>query len=139
MSWPVQDLANAVLALLGEDTQLTTYDGAVPDSPAAQYALVYLYIETPDGLTVPGQLSLTLASTTINLRAYVHCVGGNAMSARAISGRVRAALLDVTPIVAGRSCSPIRWLEGQPPSRDEETGAVVFDQVDVYGFWSVPA
>lgn len=139
MTWPIQDHANALLALLAADGQLTTYDGAVPKAPAAQYALVYIYMETPDGAVAPDRISLTLASTAINLRAYVHCVSGSAAGARGIAGRVRQLLLDVTPIVAGRTCWQIRWIEGQPPQRDEETGATVFDLVDVYGFSSVPA
>jgi hypothetical protein len=40
--------------------------------------------------------------------------------------------------VAGRTCYPIRWREGQPAARDEDTGALYVDQVDVYGFTSVP-
>jgi hypothetical protein len=139
VTWPIQDHTAAVMALLAADSQLTTYDGAVPKTPAAQYALVYFYIETPDGQTAPDKISLTYASNAINVRAYVHCVGSTPSAARAIAGRVRQALLDVTPTVAGRSCWPIRWIEGQPPQRDEETLQSVFDLVDVYGFSSVPS
>lgn len=140
MSWPVQDHADAFLARLETDATLIVYDGAVPKSPAASYALVYFFIQTPDGLIAPDAISLTLASTVIDARAYVHCVGGNAASSRGVAGRVRSALLDVTLAVAGRSCFPVRWLEGQPPQRNEEIPAsTVFDQVDVYGWRSVPS
>lgn len=138
MSWPIQDHANALLALLAADAQLTVYDGAVPDSPAAQYALVYFYVETPDGLTAPDKVPLTFNSDVITAHVYVHCVGGNAVAARAISGRVRSLLQNVTLTIASRSCFPIRWVEGSPPQRDESTGPLVMDLVDVYGWTSVP-
>lgn len=141
MSWPIQAHADAFLALLLADGQLTTYDGAVPAPPAVpakQYALVYLYVETPDGQAEPDKVKLTMNSDVIRLRAYVHCVGETASAARAISGRVRNLALNVTPAVAQRTCFPIRWLEGSPPQRNEETLRLVMDQTDVYGWTSVP-
>jgi hypothetical protein len=139
MTWPIQDHATAFLALLATDAQLTTYDGAVPATPATQYALVYFYVETPDGLVAPDKVPLTFDSDVINARAYVHCVGSDAIAARAISGRVRARVLNVTLTIANRACFPIRWAEGSPPRRDESTGPLVMDQVDVYGWTSNPA
>lgn len=142
MSLTIQDHANAFLALLQAVPGMTTYDGAVPRAPTVppeRYALVYFSIENPDGVAAPDKTSLTFDAVAINARAYVHCVGGNAMSARAVSGLVRDAVLNVTPSVAGRSCFPIRWLEGQPPQRDESSGPLVMDLVDVYGWTSVPA
>jgi hypothetical protein len=145
VTWPVQDLADAFLALLatapGGPPTLTVYDGAVPVAPAPAYALVYFYVETPGGLAAPDAVSLTLDSTVIDALAYVHCVGADpqaARAARAVAGRVRAAVLDKVLTVSGRQCFPIRWDSGQPPQRNEDTGAVVFDQVDVYSFRSVP-
>lgn len=146
MTWPVQDLADAFLALLatapGGPPALTVYDGFVPVDPEAAYALVYFYIETPDGLQAPDAVNITGDSEVIDAWAYVHCVGAEpqaARAARAIAGRVRKAVLNQTLTVTGRSCFPIRWREGQPPQRDEQTGVVVFDQVDVYAFRSLPA
>lgn len=146
MSWPVQDHADAFLALAraaAGSPALTVYDGAVPNGPAPAYALVYFYIETPDGLTAPDAVPFTLDSDVIDARAYVHCIGADpeaARAARGVAGRVRAAVLNRTLTIAGRSCFPIRWREGQPPQRNEEVpGTVVFDQVDVYGWRSVPA
>jgi hypothetical protein len=146
-TWPIQDHCDAFLALLaaapGGPPILTVLDGKVPDGTDPPYALVYFYVETPDGLTAPGWLSLTLASTAINARAYVHSVGGEPQApkaARAVAGRVRAAVLDQVLTVAGWSCNPIRWLEGQPPRRNEEVpGAAVFDQVDIYGWTATSA
>lgn len=141
MSWPIQDHCDAFLTLARAATgspSLVVFDGRVDDGATAPYALVYFSIETPDGLTVPEWLSLTLSSVVINARAIVHCVGTDpqgAKAARAVAGRVRAAVLDKTLTVAGYSCNPIRWIEGQPPQRSEEVpGMPVFDQVDIYGW-----
>lgn len=141
MTWPVQDHCDAFLALARAATgspSLVVLDGMVASGMTPPYALVYFAIETPDGLTVPDWLSLTLASTAINARAIVHSVGAEPeapRAARAVAGRVRAAVLDQTLTVAGWSCNPIRWLEGMPPQRNEDVpGSAVFDQVDVYGW-----
>jgi hypothetical protein len=146
VSWPIQDHADAFLALARTATgspSLTVYDGVVPDSPAAAFALVYFYIETPDGLMAPDAVPLTLDSEVIDARAYVHCVGGEPeapRAARAVSGRVRNAVLNRRLVIAGRECFPIRLMESSPPRRNEEIpGRVVFDQTDVYGWRSVPA
>jgi hypothetical protein len=66
-------------------------------------------------------------------RWICHCVGGTAAGARGVAQRVRTALLDVRPTVAGLSCGPIR-MEGdsQPPQRDETTGVLVMDAVETY-------
>ncbi len=142
MSHAIQDHADAFLGLLRADAVLTTYDGAIPTAPATparQYALVYFYIETPDGLIAPDKVRLSSDSDVIDARAYVHCVGPDAVAARAISGRVRTAVLNRRLTIPGRVCFPIRWREGSPPRRDEDTGRLVMDQADVYGFTSVPA
>jgi hypothetical protein len=146
VTWPIQDLTDAFLALLatapGGPPALAVYDGAVPAGPAPAYALVYFSIESPDGRSAPDVIALTSDSIVIDVWAYVHCVGANpqaARAARAVAGRVRAAVLDQTLTVAGRQCTPIRWDSGNPPERNETSGTVVFDQVDVYRFRSVPA
>jgi hypothetical protein len=151
VSWPINDLADAFFTLLRAapgSPALAVYDGEVPDSPAPAFALVYFYIETPDGLMAPDAVPLTLDSEVIDARAYVQCVGSSAKtttgeaakSARAVAGRVRSQLLNKTLVVPDRSCFPIRWLEGTSPQRDEDIpGWTVFNQRDVYGWRSVPA
>lgn len=137
----IQAHVNAVLALLDADNTappLVVLDGVVTAGIAPPYVLVYVTVGTPDGEMTPDKVSLTLDSDVIDLRAYCHCVGGNAAASRAVATRVRTALLNITPTVTGRSCFPIRWREGQPPQRDETTGTTVMDLVDVYGFTSVP-
>lgn len=139
MGHAIQDHCDAFLALLQADASLTPYDGQVPNGPADHYALVYFYIETPDGLVAPDAVDLTFDSDVVDARAYVHSVGPTPSSARTVSGRVRTAVLNQTLVISGRSCFPIRWREGQPPQRNEEVpGSPVHDQVDVYGFRSVP-
>lgn len=138
MSNLYEDHVTAFLALL-TGAGLTAYDGQVDDDPAATYVLVYSYFETPDGLAAPDAVSLMAASVVLDPRMYVHCVGSTSASARAIAARVRAAVLDVAPSIAGRTCFPIRWREGQPVRRDEEIpGTPVFDQAEVYGWRSLP-
>lgn len=132
-----QDHADAFLALLRADAGLTVYDGAAPTGAAPPYVLAYILRETPDGLLAPDRVPLTGRSMAANLMAYCHCVGGNATAARAVAARVEAVVLDVTPVVTGRVCWPIRWREGSPPRRDEDTGPLVMDLVDVYSFGSV--
>jgi hypothetical protein len=137
----IQDHATAVLALLdGDDLPgdpLVVYDGKVTGT-ADHYVLVYFLVQTPDGLAAPDKVSLDFASDVLDVWVYCHCVGPTPVAARAVQGRVRAALLNVTPTITGRTCFPIRWREGQPGQRDEETGPLVVDQVDVYGLTSLP-
>jgi hypothetical protein len=135
----LEDHAAAFLGLIS-GTGLTTYDSKVDDGAPAQYVLVYSMFETPDGLLAPDALNLTLASTVLDISMYVHNVGSTPQSARATASRTRTAVLDVVPVVAGRTCFPIRWREGQPGHRNEEIpGAPVLDEVHVYGWRSLPA
>lgn len=138
MSNLLEDHVAAFLALL-TGAGLTAYDGQVPDGASGQYVLVYAYFETPDGLVAPDAISLAGDSVALDPRMYVHSVGVTPQSARATAARVRAAVLDEVLVVAGRTCSPVRWREGQPPRRDEEVpGDPRHDQVDVYGWRSTP-
>ncbi len=139
MSNLLEDHAAAFLAAIS-GTGLTVCDGEVPEDVGEQYVLVYALFETPDGSIAPDAIGLTLASTALDAAMYVHCVGPTPQSARATAARVRAAVLDQVLVVAGRTCFPVRWREGQPPRRNEEIpGAAVHDQVDVYGWRSIPA
>lgn len=139
MSNILEDHAAAFLALIS-GAGLTTFDSQVSGSPPGQYVLVYPMFETPGGLLAPDAISLTLASTALDIHMYVHNVGVTAQSARATASRTRAAVLDQAPVVPGRLCFPIRWREGQPARRNEEIpGAPVFDEVAVYAWRSLPA
>lgn len=126
-----QALANAGLALLQADTSLTVYDGQVPNpTPAPPYCVVYTTVNRPsdDPDNAADGLSRVWSAAWI-----VHAVGGNAIAARAVQQRVRTALLDVRPVIAGLSCGRIRMdPDSPPPQRDETTGVVVMDAVSTY-------
>lgn len=134
---------NAILALLAAappaSPPLVVYDGVVPVVPPAlppspPYVVVYFSTTTPEGT------SLTSTSDRAVTRAFCHCVGADAIAARAVAGRVHAALLDVVPAIAGRVCWPLRDdNSGSPPDRDETLGPLVMDQVVVYRLESLPA
>jgi hypothetical protein len=134
----IQAHADAFLARLRADSQLVTLDGATDKSSAPPYVLVYLTFWTPDGEIAPDKVPLTFDTDVLEVRGYCHSVGANAMASRAVAQRVRAALLNQRLTIPGRDCFPIRWKDGNPAQRDESTGVLVIDQVDVYGFTSVP-
>jgi hypothetical protein len=137
----LQAHAQAVLTLLDADNTapaLVVLDGNVPVGQLPPYVLCYFMVGTPAADQQPDKADLSYDATAVEVRAYCHSVGGNAAAARAVATRVRTALLNVTPTVAGRACFPIRWQDGLVPQRDESTGTVVFDAVDVYGFTTVP-
>lgn len=124
--------ADAGLALLALDAGLTVFDGKVPEPwPDPPYVLVYTVVEWPrDGLGT----ALAATQVTVTTTYYCHCVGLSAAAARAVAMRVRAALLNARPVIAGRNCSPIKQVETSPPQRDETTGRLVMDEVAVYDF-----
>jgi hypothetical protein len=132
----IQAHADAGLNLLRTDAQLTVFDGRVGSSPPDHYVAVHSFRQLPSGLVEPDKIKLTGRSTVVDMRFYCHCVGRTEMAARATAGRVEDLLLDVTLVVGGRTCLPLRWIEGQPPQRNEDTLEPSFDQVDVYGFQS---
>lgn len=138
MSNLLEDHATAFIAAL-TGAGLTVYDGQVPDGAALPYVLVYTTYATPDGAVAPDAVDLTAATARVlDTRVYVHSVGETPQSARAVAAIVRAAVVDVTLAVSGRTCLRVRWQDGQPTRRDEEIpGEPVHDQADVYGWRSL--
>lgn len=131
--------AEAMLALARAapgNTPLLVLDGYVPNGTVPPYALAYFVDADPEDADsrsledTPGRFVLT---------AYWHLVAEDAAATRALADRLRAALLGVTPTIPGRSCFPIRREESNPPERDESTGTLVMDRVDVYRLASEPA
>jgi hypothetical protein len=139
VSTTVEDHVESGLALLRTNTNLTVYDGLVPKDAPNAYVVVHTFRQRPDGLTAPDKVPLTGTSVAVDMRMYCHCVGSTAAAARLVQGQVEATLLDMTPTVTGRSCFPIRLIDGAQSQPNEETGASVWDNVDVYGWTSVPA
>jgi hypothetical protein len=134
----VQGHVDAALGMLRANPNLTVYDGKVDNGAPNAYVVVYAFRLRPDGLAAPDKVPLTGASTAVDMRLFCHSVGATAHAARTVQDQVEAALLDKTPAVTGRSCFPIRLLDGQQGIPDEVTGTSVFDNTDVYGWTSVP-
>ncbi|MEV4767800.1 tail completion protein gp17 [Micromonospora humida] len=129
--------ADAVLAILSAAPgNLRVLDGAVPKDVLPPYVLLYFADADPE---VADNRPLEGGSQRFVLRVYAHSVGGSSAAARALGERVRTALLDLVPVVTGRECFPIRREDGQPPQREESTGTLVMDRIDVYRLESVPA
>lgn len=137
----LQQHAAAVLALLQADTgppQLVVYDGYVPDASLPPYVVVYFTGLSVEAAQDPDSSDMTALSRRNDIWVYAHCVGANGQATRSVAARVANALLDVAPTVTGRTCFPIRHVENQPAARDETTGKLVMDQVDVYRLSSIP-
>jgi hypothetical protein len=135
-----QAIANIVLGLLGLDNGIpNVFDGFVPAGQGGNaipppYVLVYTTVERPVG--EPSN-SADGRSRTFVARWYCHCVGANAIAARAMAQRVRTQLLDVRPTgapLASLNCGLIRHESSTPPRRDETTGSLVMDAIETYVF-----
>lgn len=138
----IDEHAQAFLTLLDADDTapaLVPLDGEVPQGTLPPYVLVYASARVPAADAEPDKSDLTFGSRAVHARAICHSVGGNAQAARQVADRVRTALLDVRPQLVDRTCSPVRWVDGQDTQRDEQLGTGVFDQIDVYEFSSHPA
>jgi hypothetical protein len=145
----LQAHAQAFLDLLdGDNTSpaLVVLAGENPRDPVTgkpsippPYVLLYIGFRTPGAAEEPDKVSPEDAvSSALYTTAYCHSVGGNMHAALAVGGRVRAALHGVTPVITGRDCGPIKRPDGNPVSRDESTGVLVSDLIDVYEFLSLP-
>lgn len=128
-----------VLAILDGIPNHTTHDGKVPDDAIAPYTLVYFVVSVVGADRAADTSDLSFASRAVDLIIYTHNVGNNAAAARAVAGKVRAALLDVVPVVPGRKAFPIRFYDDAPAVKDETTGKLIMDLADVYRLRTVPA
>ena len=134
----IQAHADAILARLRATPDLTTYPE--PDSPhqvppGAVPPYVSVYITTRYDLGPTLDMRSSRAVTTVT----AHCVGGNAIAARAVAQMVSGALLDWVPTIPGRRCFPVRQDPvDAPPRPDESTGALVMDLVAQYRLETLP-
>lgn len=139
--WVDQLHAQAILALLAAAPPGTEpgpalvvhHDAVIPPGAVPPYARPYIYTAATASTSIRHQTDRVVTIATI------HCVGANDTAARAVAGRVAAALLDVTPTIAGRTCFPIRCDGTLPVDKDESTGPLVMDQVVTYRLESLPA
>jgi hypothetical protein len=123
---------------------LIVYDGEVKD-PAdpnkvinPPYVLMYFSGRYQGAAEDPAGSDLMFRSRRFSSTMRIHCVATSAAGARALSNRVTVALLDYTPAVTGRSCTPIRHVDDYTGGPDETTGVDYHDQVDVYRLDSWP-
>jgi hypothetical protein len=133
---------DAGLSLLRADASLTVYPDAEGNVPAAvdmasEYVRVHTAIERPTGISGAANRLDGLSSTAV-VRWYCDCVGPNEYASLAVGMRVRAALLDQIPVIAGRTCGPIRQEAAAPTTRSEVTGIPVYDRVYVYRMQTSP-
>ncbi|MGI5144794.1 hypothetical protein ACQEVC_45505 [Plantactinospora sp. CA-294935] len=132
--------AVAILDLLRAVDGLVVYPPAdgegdgqiVPTSASPPYVVAYIQVTYALGPTID------LLSSRAVARVTCHSVGQTDIAARVVANRVRSALLDVVPVIAGRKPYPIRSDDGQPPRPDESTGRLVVDQIDIYRLESLP-
>jgi len=135
-----QALANAGLDLLRADTGLTVYDGVVPNGTLVAGQAVPPFVVVYTDLTQPadaasGANTLEGKSRHRTVAWYCHCVGNDAITARAVAQRVRTALIDVRPTVAGipaESVGQISEVQSDPAGKDESLGFPVFSALRVY-------
>lgn len=118
--------AAALLALLHSNPLLTVYDERVPETPASAYVRPYV-----NELARIGD-DLTMGPTEAKVWVSCHCVADTAKGARIVANNVRATLLGVRLNVTGWLCWQIHHEQSIPPQRDESTGRLVMDQIDVY-------
>lgn len=130
--------ADAGLDLI-EATGLTVYRGKLPPTVSTltpPWVLVYTAVEWPDD---DGDHGLDHASSTCITTWYCYCSGTTDTSVLAVTGRVRAALVDVTPTITGRVCSPIGQTASEPARAHEGTGASVLTALSIYELRTRPA
>lgn len=121
--------AQAALAILIADGNQPVYQGVVPDGPTLPYVLVYTVVSWP--ATVDGT-TLDAHTGTCVTRWYTHCVGATDASTRAVANRVRQLLVNVQPVITGRSCGLIQQEAALPLVPDETAGSLVQDLAAVY-------
>lgn len=132
--------ANAGLDLIRALTApaLTVYEGVLPPNVTAlapPWVLVYTAIEWPDA---DENASIVHESSTCITTWYCYCSGTTDTSVLAVTGRVRAALLDVTPTVDGRTCGRISQVSSEPPRPHEGTGTSVLTALSIYELMTRP-
>lgn len=136
--------AAAVLTRLGASgaPALTVFDGKVPNTTpptVPPYVLARFTFQRLSASVRPDASDLTFVSRAMQGTVRTYSVATTAQGARALTNRVMVALLDWSPIVVGRSCSPLRHIDTFEVPPDEQTGASYFTLGDDYRFTSYPA
>ena len=121
---------------------MVVHDDQVPPTGSAgsvpPYAVVRFVFRKLTVGESPGTTSLTFDSVTYQVDVRVHSVGADARATRGVATRAETQLLNWTPTITGRSCSPLRQVESETLGPNEAMGVTVAQQVDVYRFLSQP-
>lgn len=123
--------ADAIKALIGKSVRL--HDGAVPDGAALPYAVLFI----DDGTA--ARTRMVPVSDRRNVGFQITSVGIDPDGARSVAERVRAAVLDKRPAVAGRATWPVQQEVSQPLRVDRDVTPHLLYVVDQYAFSSIPA
>jgi hypothetical protein len=121
----------AVKTLIGVTVRLYE-DGQVPDEPEMPYAV--LYADNGDA----SRTTLAAVSDRRDHAFHIKSVGLDPTGVRSVSERVRVAVLDQRPAVAGRATSPITQETSQPLRVDRDVTPHRLFTDDLYTFSSVP-
>ena len=130
-----EDHIGQVLAALAANVNLvhvfrSTVDNPTPDPP---WVLVYPSVAwTRDGIGT----ALTGRQVTCTASFICHCVGLTDAAALVVAMQVRTSLLNLQPVIAGRSCGPVKQDTAETPIRDDSTGRVLMDAVSTYSYIS---
>lgn len=117
----------AVIDLLEADPQLAgaVYAGEVTGTPPARYVLLFsTLVHDSDILTGPQSDHL--------VEITIHSVGSTPDQAEWVAGRVTAALLNVKPVIEGRSSGRIRHTGADPIRYDDSTSPRVWFAADEF-------
>lgn len=133
------DAAAAVLALLAADTNITVYDSLVPvdQTTGRPPPRPYVVVHAPVGKSTVN--NLTGNSGALEALIQTTSVGDTAESCRIVARRVKAALLDIRPVIVDRVSFPIRHEDSLPPRVDNQVQPPVLFAVDRWLTSSVPA
>lgn len=123
---------NAVLSLLTGISNVTVYDGLVPDLPSLPYAVLWA--------SAPLRSTDRLCGTQLNARELFSttAVGSTADQVGWVQEKVHAALVDARATVTGRSCERIQHYESASTDVDYDVDPPVLTAVDSWLFVSVP-
>lgn len=123
--------ANAVLALTAAIPNINVYDTQAPAKPALPYAVVRFDSGKRD------RTSIVPVSNKVTTTVTCTAVGVDRGQSQGVAERVADALVDLRPIVAGRTCSPIEHIDTRPSQLDSAVAPPLFYAVDVFRFDSV--
>jgi hypothetical protein len=125
-------------AIRGLLSSLAFYDGQVPNEPTFPYRVLYL----DTGFERSEKLCAT--SNRADFRFQITSVALTAQGVAIVADQSRSLLVDVRPVVTGRTCTQIRRETSIPvrPDRDvvdTATGLHPMFSVDTYHFVSYAA